>query len=185
LREITKHKIVEQVTICEIDKMVIETSKKYLPELAKGFDDPRVNVFIGDGYAYMKSKPGEFDVIIVDSSDPVGPAETLFQKEFYQYMKAALRPGGIICTQAECLWLHIPMIKDLLNMSKSLFDHAEYAYTTIPTYPCGQIGFLLGSLGDSCKKPKRIMDIDCKYYSPEIHAASFVLPQFARKELGL
>src|SRR5205085_169374 len=88
-------------------KMVIETSKKYLPTLAKGFDDPRVNVFIGDGYAYLKSKPGVYDVIIVDSSDPVGPAETLFQREFYEYLKIALRPGGIVCTQAECQWLHL------------------------------------------------------------------------------
>ena len=91
--------------------MVIDVSKQYLPNMAKGFDDPRVEVFIGDGYAYMKSKPGEFDVIIVDSSDPVGPAETLFQKEFYEFMKLALRPGGIVCTQAECQWLHLDIIK--------------------------------------------------------------------------
>jgi len=185
LREIIKHKTVEQVTICEIDKMVIETSKKFLPDLAVGFNDPRVNVFIGDGYAYMKSKPGVFDVIIVDSSDPVGPAETLYQLEFYQYMKAALRPGGIICTQAECMWLHIPIIKDLIKMSKSLFTHVEYAYTMIPTYPSGQIGFLLGSLGDSCKTPKRKLEAETKYYTPEIHSASFVLPNFAKKELDL
>lgn len=187
LREIAKHKTVKEITICEIDKMVIDVSKKYLPSMAKGFDDPRVNVFIGDGYAYMKSKPGEFDVIIVDSSDPVGPAEALFQREFYEYMKLALRPGGIICTQAECQWLHLDIIKNLLELGKSLFAHAEYAYTTIPTYPCGQIGFLLGSLGGSCKVPQRKLenDVEVNYYNPELHSASFVLPNFAKKSLGL
>jgi len=185
LREIAKHKTVEEITICEIDKMVIDVSKKYLPELAKGFDDPRVTTFIGDGCAYMKSKDKEWDVIIVDSSDPVGPAETLFQKEFYEYMKKSLRPEGIICCQAECQWLHLKIIQELLNFSKSLYKHAEYAYTTIPTYPCGQIGFLLGSLGDSCKIPKRKLDIETKYYNFEVHKAAFVLPQFASKALNL
>lgn len=183
--------------------MVIDTSKKYLPGLAKGFDDPKVKVFVGDGYAYMKSKPGEFDVIIVDSSDPVGkelnctsrslifllgPAETLYQREFYEYMKLALKPEGIVCTQAECQWLHLPIIKNLLDLSKDIYKHAEYAYTTIPTYPCGQIGFLLGSLGDSCKVPKRKLDpeaFNLRYYNPELHQASFILPQFAKKALNL
>jgi len=186
LREVAKHKSVKSITICEIDKMVIDVSKKYLPEMAKGFDDPRVNLFIGDGYAYMKARPGEFDVIIVDSSDPVGPAETLFQKEFYENMKAALRPGGIICTQAESQWLHLDIIKNLIGMAKDLFTHAEYAFTTIPTYPSGQIGFLLGSLGDSCKIPKsKLEGVELNYYSPEIHSAAFVLPAFTRKALNL
>jgi spermidine synthase len=102
-------------------------------------------------------------------------------------MKLALRPGGIVCTQAECQWLHLDIIKNLIELGKSLFTHAEYAYTTIPTYPCGQIGFLLGSLGGSCKVPQRKLesDVEVNYYNPELHAASFVLPNFAKKSFRI
>lgn len=185
LREVCKHKCVKKVTICEIDKMVIEKSKEFLPQLGKGFDDDRVVVHYGDGNAFVKSKTNEFDVIIVDSSDPVGPAESLYKQEFYQSMAKALNPGGIVCTQAECLWLHLDLIKSLLDFSSNIFKHSEYAYTTIPTYPCGQIGFLLGSLGNSCKSPVRKIEAEMKYYNEDIHRASFVLPQYARNHLGL
>jgi len=185
LREVAKHKSVKQITICELDKLVIDVSKKYLPSLAKGFDDPRVTVFLGDGCAYLQERKGEFDVIIVDSSDPVGPAETLFQQPFYQYLHDGLREGGIVCTQAECMWLHLDLIQNLLRFSKQIFKNAEYAYTCIPTYPCGQIGFLLASKGDSCTKPKRTPDenTSLRYYNSGIHSAAFTLPEFARKHL--
>jgi len=181
LREIAKHACVEKIVICEIDELVIETSKRFLPSMAAGFDDPRVTVHIGDGCAYMQARKGEFDVIIVDSSDPVGPAQSLFEKPFYQYMHDALTESGIACTQAENMWLHLDLIKNLLTISKQLFAHAEYAYTMIPTYPGGQIGLLLASKGDSCVVPKRqLTSSSLKYYNAAIHSAAFVLPEFAR-----
>jgi len=184
LREVCKHKEVEEITMCEIDKMVIEVSKKYLPQTSIGFIDSRVTVHYGDGAAYMKEKKGEFDIILVDSSDPIGPAESLFEQSFYECMKDALRPNGTVCCQGECVWIHLGLIKNLLDFCKPMFAHAEYAYTSIPTYPCGQIGFIIGSLGDSCKKPKRKCEIaNLKYYNAQIHEASFVLPEFARKVL--
>jgi len=152
--------------------------------MSVGFSDPRVKIYNGDGAAYVKEKKGEFDVIIVDSSDPIGPAETLFTESFYSSMKIGLKEGGIVCTQAECQWLHLELIKNMVQFSKKLFNHVEYGYTTIPTYPCGQIGFLLLSMGDSCKFPKRTIDNSTmNYYNSDIHSASFVLPQFARKFL--
>jgi len=187
LREIAKHKCVEEIHICEIDRMVIDVSKKYLPNMGKGFDDPRVRLNVGDGAAYMSERKNEFDIILVDSSDPVGPAQSLFEKPFYEFMKNALRPGGIVCTQAECPWLHLELIKNLMEFSAQIFVRAEYAYTTIPTYPSGQIGFLLGTTtADSCKIPKRQVEdgTEMHYYNSELHSASFVLPQFARKALG-
>ncbi|PRP89404.1 spermidine synthase [Planoprotostelium fungivorum] len=186
LREIAKHQCVEEITICEIDQMVIDTAKKFLPEMAKGFDDPRVTLFMGDGCAYLEQKKNEYDVIIVDSSDPVdgGPAETLYAAPFYRHLKEALRPGGLVCTQAECQWIHLNIIAELIRFSRNLFSHVEYAYTTIPSYPCGQIGFLLASTGDSCKTPKRTIDESLnKYYNEEIHNASFVLPSFVRRAI--
>jgi len=185
LREITKHNTVDEIVLCEIDNMVIEVSKQFLPNMALGFSDPRVKIHNGDGAEYVRGRKGEFDVIIVDSSDPIGPAETLFTESFYAYMKQGLREGGIVCTQAECIWLHLDLIKTMVEFSKNLFTHVEYGFTTIPTYPCGQIGFLILSNAGSCKVPKRTIDAEMKYYNSEIHSASFVLPQFARKALGV
>src|SRR5690242_11900585 len=100
-------------------------------------NDPRVTVFIGDGFKFLADNENTYDVIVTDSSDPVGPAESLFQKPYFQLLHDALAPGGHISTQGECLWLHLPLIKELRTMTSTIFATAEYAYTTIPTYPSG------------------------------------------------
>ena len=82
-------------------------------------------------------------MIIIDSSDPDGPASGLFGKEFYQLVHKALKPGGVTCSQGECVWLHLPLIKGMADMCKGIYANVQYAYCTIPTYPSGQIGFLL------------------------------------------
>jgi len=186
LREIAKHRGVEKIVICEIDKMVIETSKKYLPHMAVGYEDPRVQLNIGDGCKFLEESKNEYDIIIVDSSDPVGPAEVLFEKPFYVNMRNALRPGGIVGTQGECQWLHLELIKRLLDQSREIYNHVEYAYTTIPTYPCGQIGFVICSLRDERPSiPVRdISNENTRYYNKDVHKAAFVLPEFARKVLS-
>lgn len=122
LREVTRHESVEAVDLAEIDGMVVDVSKKHFPKMAVGFQDPRVSVHICDGIDFVKkAPPGSYDAIIVDSSDPVGPAEVLFQRPFFEAMHAALRPGGVVCTQAESLWLHLPIIKSLAEMCSSVF----------------------------------------------------------------
>jgi len=187
LREVCKHDTVEVIEMCEIDKMVPEMSKKYLPTVSTHFDDPRLRLHIADGCKFLDTKEAEYDVIIVDSSDPVGPAEVLFEKPFYRAMRKALKDGGIVCTQAECLWLHLDIIKNLLDQSKELYKTAEYAYTTIPTYPSGQIGFVLCSLRDdfSASVPQRKLSADkLRYYNDQVHSAAFVLPEFARKKFA-
>eukprot|EP00242_Pyramimonas_sp_CCMP2087_P013634 CAMPEP_0198197958 /NCGR_PEP_ID=MMETSP1445-20131203/1511_1 /TAXON_ID=36898 /ORGANISM="Pyramimonas sp., Strain CCMP2087" /LENGTH=325 /DNA_ID=CAMNT_0043867383 /DNA_START=86 /DNA_END=1060 /DNA_ORIENTATION=+ len=202
LREMLRYKSVEKADMAEIDAMVPEVSKKFFPGMSTGFTDPRANVQICDGLKFVEDTPAEtYDVIIVDSSDPVGPAEVLFQKPFFDSLHKALKPGGIVCTQAECLWLHLPVIKDVASMCKEVFKGGKttYAYCTIPTYPSGQIGFML------CKKAGG-KDFDfnvastppptvgsesshesvtnpLRYYNAAIHPASFVLPEFARVEL--
>jgi len=187
LREVCKHDTVELIEMCEIDKMVPELSKKYLPTVSTHFDDPRLRLHIGDGCKFLDTKEAEYDVIIVDSSDPVGPAEVLFEKPFYISMRKALKEGGIVCTQAECLWLHLDIIKNLLDQSKELYKTAEYAFTTIPTYPSGQIGFVLCSLRDdfTASVPQRKLCSDeLRYYNDQVHSAAFVLPEFARKKFA-
>ena len=99
LREVVKHPSVETAILCDIDEAVIRLSKKYLPAMSIGFQHPSVSTHIGDGFQFLRDRKNEFDVIITDSSDPVGPAETLFQKPYFELLHGALREGGVITTQ--------------------------------------------------------------------------------------
>lgn len=195
LREIAKHPGVESIELCEIDKMVPEVSKKYLPALAAGFDDPRVTVHIADGFKFLAERKNMYDVIITDSSDPVGPAASLFQQPFYELLRDALRDGGVVCSQGESMWLHLDLIKDMCGKCRSIYgrNNVSYAFTTIPTYPSGQIGFFLCHkrpgldapyFGGAPKTtlPESVL-ADLKYYSNEVHEAAFVLPAFAKRAI--
>ncbi len=185
LREIGRHDCVRNIDLCEIDEEVINVSKEFLPNLACGFDDPRVNMHIGDGNAFLKENKNKYDVIIVDSSDPIGPGEALFEKPFYKALKAGLKPNGVIATQGESFFMHKDCVIDLMKIAKELFPVQAYSYFLVPTYPGGNIGICLGSLGPQLKKPVRDMSEklqqQLKYYCPQIHEASFVMPYFAKK----
>ncbi|EAW07480.1 spermidine synthase [Aspergillus clavatus NRRL 1] len=191
LREVVKHETVEEAILCDIDEAVIRVSKKYLPGMSIGFQHPNVKVHVGDGFQFLKERRNEFDVIITDSSDPEGPAESLFQKPYFELLRDALREGGVITTQgSENQWLHLPLITDLKKSCKEVFPVAEYAYTTIPTYPSGQIGFMVccKDATRNVREPVRSWSREeeerlCRYYNQDIHRASFVLPNFARKAL--
>ena len=159
LREVAKHPGVEEIVICELDQGVIDVSKEFLPTLAKGYDDPRVTVHIMDGAQFMRENQNSFDIIITDSSDPIGPASVLFETPFYNGMYDALRDGGIVCTQGECMWLHSKLIRPLMDSISQKFQSVEYAYTTIPTYPSGQIGFIIATKNRvACKTATRTPD---------------------------
>ena len=208
LREVVKHDCVEKATLVDIDEAVIRLSKKYLPGMSVGFQHPKVEALVEDGFKYLQDKKGQFDVIITDSSDPDGPAEALFQESYFQLLNGALREGGIITTQGTCSlrkdvvkhtnvmltaenpWLHMHIIQSVKKSCKEVFPVAEYAWTGIPTYPGGQIGFMVCSKDSKCnvKKPARTVSREeedqlFKYYSKEVHEASFVLPKFVEKAL--
>lgn len=194
LREVCKHSCVERAKMCEIDAGVVEASKAYFPTVSCAFSHPKTDLLIGDGVGFAASEPdSSYDVIIVDSSDPVGPAEKLFSEEFYATAHRILRPGGILCTQAESLWIHADLIASLVKEKGVPFASAEYASIQVPTYPAGQIGALLcrkaqdGVTTSTCKVPQRQVpsDMSLRYYSSELHGASFVLPAFLKKKLGL
>lgn len=146
--------------------------------------DPKVTVHIGDGFKFLEENVSSYDVIITDSSDPVGPAASLFQKPYFQLLHDALTPGGHISTQAECLWLHAQFIKELYQSTREIFTVSEYAFTTIPTYPSGQIGFMVCAKGEErgLKTPVRKVP-NTMYYNEGVHRAAFVLPEFARSLL--
>ncbi|KXS20845.1 spermine/spermidine synthase [Gonapodya prolifera JEL478] len=186
LREVVRHPSVESVTLCEIDEAVCRVSKLYLPEMAAGFEHPKVTVHIGDGFEFLKDKKELYDVIITDSSDPVGPAEVLFQDTFYKLIFEALKPDGVFCNQGECQWLHLPLIRQVLDASRLLYPTVEYAWASVPTYPSGQIGFLISSKNKrELRKPLRKFDEETqkalRYYTAEVHEAAFVLPAFAKR----
>lgn len=198
-REVTRHASLQSIDQAEIDEMVPEVSKKLLPQLAMGFSDKRLALHITDGIKWVTdTEEGTYDAIIVDSSDPVGPAEVLFEEPFFAAMHRALKPGGVVCTQAESLWLHLPIIKDLAAMCSRVFvgGSIQYAYTTIPTYPSGQIGFMIcakaGKTGEKLDTRVARQPLPTnpagypplRYYNQELHAASFVLPQFAKEALS-
>ncbi|XP_044522645.1 spermidine synthase-like [Gracilinanus agilis] len=198
LREVVKHPSVESVVQCEIDEDVIQVSKKYLPGMAVGYSSPKLTLHVRDGFEFMQQNQDAFDVIITDSSDPMGPAESLFKESYYQLMKTALKDDGILCCQGECQWLHLDLIKEMRQFCKSLFPVVEYAYCTIPTYPRGQIGFMLCSKTRPPPPPptnfrepvqqltqEQVEKMSLKYYNSDIHHAAFVLPEFARKALSV
>ncbi|KAK7035410.1 hypothetical protein VNI00_011941 [Paramarasmius palmivorus] len=187
VREALKYPSVEEVVLCDIDEAVVRVSKQYLPHMSKLLEDPRVTVHIGDGFKFLQEHEGTYDAIVTDSSDPVGPAESLFQKPYYQLLYDALRPGGHISAQGECLWLHLPLITSVQQAAKEVgFAQVEYAFTTIPTYPSGQIGFLLAAKATSnsgvynLKEPVTLPQGLNRYWSPAIHRAAFILPEFGR-----
>lgn len=191
-REVVKHPSVEEVHQVEIDDRVVELSKKYLPSMACGFDNPKVKLTIGDGFDYMKNHKNEFDVIITDSSDPIGPAVSLFQESYYGLLKNALRPGGVVCSQGGTYWTDLDQIKETLNNCKQHFPVTGYALTSIPSYPCGHIGLTVACLDGSrhLEEPAKTFTeaeldkMNLRYYSSKIHRSAFTLPRFVEKALS-
>ena len=188
LRECCRHARVGEVHLCEIDEEVISVSKRFFPGLSAGaFEEPRVRVHVRDGKAFLAERRDRYDAVIVDSSDPVGPAQALFEREFYEIVHAALRPGGVACVQAESVWLHLDLIARMRADCARVFGegNVRYAYTTIPTYPSGQIGFMLLRKGGGVPAAAAAPPPEgLRYYTPEVHAAAFALPKFARDALG-
>lgn len=191
LREIVKHEGIDEAWLCDIDEAVPRVSKKYLPSMAVGFQHPKVKVHIGDGFKFLADYKNSFDVIITDSSDPEGPAAQLFEKPYFHLLNEALTEKGVITTQGENIWLHMNVIKDVKKACSEVFPVAEYAYTTIPTYPSGQIGFMVCSkdANANVRVPLREWSDEeeaklNRYYNKEIHKASFVLPQWAHTALN-
>ncbi|XP_069678479.1 spermidine synthase [Periplaneta americana] len=190
-REVAKHPDVESIVQVEIDSHVLEVSKKYLPFMGVGLNNPKLTLHVGDGFRFMAQHRQEFDVIITDSSDPVGPAVCLFEQSYFELMRDALKPGGIICSQAGTVWANLDIVAQTFQHCYHTFRKTSFACASVPTYPTGQIGFVLGSLSPETnfKEPLRIFteteldSLKMRYYSADVHRASFALPRFAKKAL--
>jgi spermidine synthase len=184
VREVLKHPEVETVHLCEIDEGVVTACRSYLPSLASGLEDPRVKIFYEDGAKFVAERPDAYDIILVDSTDPIGPGQVLFQEPFYGNMKKALTAQGIAVTQCESVYLHRSVIEGVYAFARKLYSKLGYYYTLVPTYPSGMIGFFfcskeLDPVGEiNTLRAAKLQGL--KYYSPEIHQAAFSLPRFAR-----
>jgi spermidine synthase len=182
IREVLKHPSVEKATLVEIDGKVIEYSKKYLPEIAGALDDPRVEVKVDDGFMHIAQSEQAYDVIMVDSTEPVGPAVNLFSKGFYAGISKALKPDGIFIAQTDNPWFKADLIQQVFKDVKEIFPITRLYTANIPTYPSGLWTFTLGSkIYDPLKiKEDRYHEIETKYYTKELHQAAFALPKFVK-----
>ncbi|WP_077614168.1 polyamine aminopropyltransferase [Caenibacillus caldisaponilyticus] len=180
LREVVKHPEVEKVTLVEIDGKVIETSKKYLPSIASAFDHPKVEVIVGDGFMHIAESRDAYDVIMVDSTEPVGPAVKLFEKGFYEGISKALKEDGLFIAQTDNPWFKADLIRKVFRDVKEIFPITRLYTANIPTYPSGLWTFTLGSKKyDPLKVDAgRFRDVGTKYYTKDLHFAAFVLPKF-------
>jgi spermidine synthase len=184
VREVLKHKDVKKVKVVEIDRMVVEVCKRFFPEISGGFDDPKVEIVYNDGARFMAETGERFDVVIIDSSDPVGPAEVLFQRQFYENVYRKLKEDGIMVAQTESPFYDREAISKIYRSFKQIFPIVSMYIASIPTYPSG-----LWSFGFCSKRFHPIHDfrgtkVDCaslRYYNPDVHVASFKLPNFIKE----
>ena len=185
LREVLKHKTVEKAVMVEIDELVVEVSKIYLGIDRGAFDDPRAEIIIGDGVEYVKNTKEKFDVIIIDSTDPVGPAKRLFSEEFYRSAYNALNEQGIVVTQAGSVYLFTNELLDAHKAMKNVFDKVHYFSFPVIGY-ASPWSFLVGVKGniDFTKVDlKRAEGLELIYYDPERHEALFQMPKYVRELL--
>ncbi len=180
LREVTKHPSVEKATLVEIDERVIAASKKFLPELACGFDAPEAEVVIGDGIKYVAEHRNTFDLVIVDSTDPIGPAIGLFSPEFYRSIHEALKDDGLFVAQTESPYFNTDLILRIYQDISGIFPVTRTYWACIPTYPGAMWSFTIGSrkYDPAAVAPEKIQEYATRYYTPEIHRASFAMPRF-------
>jgi spermidine synthase len=180
IREVLKHPSVKKATLVEIDGKVIEYSKKYLPEIAGMLEDPRVEVKVDDGFMHIAQSENIYDVIMVDSTEPVGPAVNLFSKGFYAGISKALKEDGVFVAQTDNPWFTPELITNVHRDVKEIFPITRLYVANIPTYPSGLWTFTIGSKKHDPLEVSeaRFHELDTKYYTQELHRAAFALPKF-------
>lgn len=187
LREVSKHHGVEHITMVEIDATVVDMCKQYLPDHSKGaFDDPRLNLVIDDGMRFVATTEEKFDVIISDSTDPIGPGEVLFSENFYEACRRCLNDDGILVTQNGTPFMQLGEVKTTAGRLRGLFPDWHFYQAAVPTYIGGSMTFAWGATNAAYRKvPLETLrqrfhgsGIVTRYYNPEIHLGAFALPQY-------
>ena len=194
IRELFKHRSIEHVDMVEIDDAVIEASKLHLPTLSAAFSHPKLNLVVGDGIKFAADAPkATYDLVIVDGSDPVGPAEGLFSTEFYKNCKRILNDNGLLVVQGESPKFNTATFAELNVCLKEIYGETKVntLLFNIPTYPSGVWSMQIASKGNVNPKVVDIAKADTfinnnimHYYNSELHAAAFVLPTYVKRLLN-
>ena len=196
VRELLRHPSLEKVELVEIDGAVVEASKQFFPRVASAFGDPRLDLRVEDGIAFVKNAAdATYDVVLVDSTDPVGFAEGLFGEAFYRDCVRILKPDGILASQSESPF--DPAFQDAIRAAQSflgsLFPHVATYLASIPTYPMGTWSFTMASKAyhpvrdfDAARARQRLAPFAdrLRYYHADLHGAMFTLPAFVQRMLG-
>ena len=192
LEETLKHKGVQEVWMVEIDKKVVDVSRKYLPSISKNaFKDKRTRLLFEDGKEFVKKHKNFFDVIILDLSDPGGPGEQLISQKFYQDVKRSLKKGGIVSVQSGSLTTQVELVRMMQQRLKKAFKFVVVRGACVPSYQAGLYSFTMASDFNFPKVSQRVLKkrflkakaMKFRYLSPEVHAASAVLPQYLKDAL--
>ncbi|UTW08289.1 polyamine aminopropyltransferase [Pseudomonas benzenivorans] len=193
LREVCKHDSVEHITMVEIDGTVVDMCKEFLPRHSSGaFDDPRLNLVIDDGMRFVATCQDKFDVIISDSTDPIGPGEVLFSENFYQACRRCLNDGGILVTQNGTPFMQLSEVQTTAGRMRGLFADWHFYMAAVPTYIGGSMTFAWGGTDSGYRKlstetlRQRFAGsgIVTRYYNPDIHQGAFALPQYVLQAIN-
>lgn len=192
IREVLRHPV-ETVTLVELDLTVIDLCREHMPGLSDGaFDDPRTDLVIGDGVAFVAGADRKFDVIIVDSTDPIGPGEVLFTERFYRDCKGCLGHGGVLVAQNGVPFFQADEVRTTWRRLAPLFSDVGFYTVPVPTYVGGLMtlawatddGGLRRVPVDELAQRVSALEFEARYYTPEIHTAAFSLPGYISDLMG-
>jgi spermidine synthase len=182
MREVLRYPSVDRAVLAEIDAKVVAAAQTYFPQIARALGDDRCHIQIMDGIKHIRENKGKYDVILIDSSEPIGPGVHLFEKSFYQGVFAALKEDGIMVAQTESPWFNRDLIRQVYRHLSYLFPITRLYTASIPTYPSGLWSFMIASKKYDPLQvdPSRLLDFATKYYAPAIHKSVFQLPIFVQ-----
>lgn len=188
IRELLRHPSIERVTLVDIDEMVVEKCKEFFPESREAFEDPRVTTTFADGARYVETATERYDLICLDSADPVPPADVLFQREFFENARKLLAKDGIFVAQTESPFYNPDVFREVFAHLSDLYTTCMPYLAWIPTYPSALWSFAFCSdtrhpLEDLDREAVRSDALDTRWYNEDVHAAAFALPTFVRELL--
>lgn len=183
VREVLRHRGVERVVLCEIDERVTRVCQQWLPAVAGALTDPRVELVFADAVQYVRDHAASFDAILVDSSEPIGPAAGLFAGSFFADLRRALRPGGVIAAQTESPFYAESTVRDVFHELRGAFPQVHAYYGCIPTYPsgCWTFAFASDGRGPEHLDLDRAAAVTGRYFNPALARGAFLLPEFIRR----
>jgi len=189
VRELLRYPEIESIDLVELDEQVVRVSQEFLPEISAGLTDPRVTMHFRDGVVFLEERTNTYDIIFIDSTDPVGPAAGLIAQEFFANCKRALRGQGIVVMQSESPFVHAKEIKQIHHNLRPVFPNPQLYLSPMLSYPSGWWSFTMVSekfdarrdfVEERCHRVSKQLE----YYNPAIHQSAFTLPNFVQRMLN-